>query len=265
MAGPSVLHQSDTLGSQGGGLEPAGQAGPAQASPGVFDYAAHGPVGFDLLPTEVRSDVAGFLPSPRFAAGADRVPVVKRRPDGSCYQYQAGWWLSVPTSGAGSFVVVEARRELTAVGQRSWRPSGSWQTTTAMFLLATARPHKSSWRPRSGSGPGGVAAGAPETTDDIARVLPPEVWAPMTGSEWSVWLTTFSGGSVEETIVAALASSERVRSFVAKRSAPSRSDLLSGAWEVETLDAVIVAAEELVAGQASRLRPASAPHQLPRA
>ena len=265
MAGPSVLHQSDTLGSQGGGLEPAGQAGPAQASPGVFDYAAHGPVGFDLLPAEVRSAVAGSLPSPRFASGADRVPVVKRRPDGSCYQYQAGWWLSVPTSGAGSFVVVEARRELTAVGQRSWRLSGSWQTTTAMSLLATACPHKSSWRPRSGSGPGGVAAAAPETTDDIARVLPSEIWGPMNGAKWSAWLTTFPNGSVEETIVAALASSERVRSFVAKRSAPTRATLSSGTWQVETLDAVVVATGELAAGRASRLRPASAPHQLPRA
>ena len=263
MAGPPVLHHGTPLGSQGGGLEPAGQ--PSSVGHGVFNYSEHGPVGFDLLPAEVRSAVAGSLPSPRFAAGADRVPVVKRRPDGSCYQFQAGWWLSVPMSGAGSFVVVEARRALTAVGQRSWRPLGSWQATTSTLLLTPARPYKSSWRPRSGPDPGKVTAGAPETTDDIARVLPSEVWAPMNGAKWSAWLMTFPNGSVEETIVAALASNERVRSFVAKRSAPIRAALSSGTWQVETLDAVVVATGELAAGRANRLRPASAPHQLPQA
>ena len=224
---------------------PQGPAVPASQGPqGLIHYQAKGPVGFERLPAEIRSALAGALPGPRFAAGADRDPVVKRRPDGSCYQFQAGWWLAMPPSGGGRLVQVEARRELAPVGQKSWVPAGAWRASGRVLVLAPARPRESSWHPRPGTGTGEGNA-APVTAHHPSEILPPEVWGPVDSAQWSAWLTTFPNGSVEETVVAALASDERVRALAATRAAPSDAARASAAWHVRTLEAVVVGIESL--------------------
>ena len=219
----------------------AGAQAAAPASQGVLSYTSTGPVGFEHLPQTVRTAVAAILAEPCFAAGADSDPVARRRPDGSCHQYQAGWWLTVPPRGDGRFVQVEARRELVSAGTKAWKPVGEWQTSTRALRLAPARPRSSSWQPRVSGG--SASNGDVETTHDVARILPPEVWEPVKGAKWSAWLWTYQNGSVEEEVVAALASDERVRAFVAKRAAPSRSALPAGTWQVQALEAIVVAVE----------------------
>jgi len=258
-----------------GSLEPH-QASPAaraerQAPQGVLRYGTSGPVGFERLASEARSAVAPALVGPCFAAGADQGPVVKRRPDGSCYQLQTGWWLAMPASGTGRLVQVEARREL-APADANWRPAGQWRADAKVLLLAPARPRQSTWRPRTddgrGSGRGGQVPVA--VTDDVAQALPPEIWGPMKGAKWSARRTTFADGSVKETVVAALAGTERVRAFAATRTAPSEAARASGTWQVHTLEAIVVSVESLderpVLGAAHRPLPAPRPRppSLPR-
>jgi len=205
-----------------------------QTPPGRVSYVEASAVGFELLPGPVHASLIPHLVGDQIAADADE-PVVKRRPDGTCYQQATGWWAS-----ADRYVDITATRPLVPAGKGRLQPAGSWTTRATIYDLAPgSAPVSSSWR-FDGTAAGSDLKAALRTVDDPLDTLPPPLVAPIRGGRSNAW-RTWNERSAEETVVAALQLHDRVRVLKAWRHARSRRALATAEWHAEALDAPVTA------------------------
>lgn len=205
-----------------------------QTPPGRVSYVEASAVGFELLPEPVRASLAPHCLGHQVAADADE-PVVKRRPDGTCYQQATGWWASTDR-----YLDISATRPLAPAGNGRLQPAGGWATSATIYDLAPgSTPVTSSWR-FDGAAAGSDLKTALRTVDDPLDTLPPPLVAPVRGGRANAW-RTWNDRAAEETVVVALRLRDRVRVLKAQRHARSRRALVTAEWHATALDARITA------------------------
>lgn len=203
--------------------------------PGEISYEPANRVGFERVP-EV---VVGKLWAERVLLGdelaaSSEESITKKRSDGTYYQSIDAWW-----SSTLRYVELVIERNLQHIRGKTFKPVGLWQVSARIFVFPSGlSASKSRWcfrtpageknkRPRSGS----------ET--DIFDALPPSIADPMRGGTVDAW--RFIGNrQVEEVIVGAFSTGNRVRLLHASRTAKSKTGLLGAEWIVSTLDSPVV-------------------------
>lgn len=202
-------------------------------APGQIKYKTRTEkVGFEYVPPELAKFLksAEILVGTELIAGAD-APVTKRRQNGAHYQLLSAWWAS-----KSRFVLFEARRELTSVGEGAFRPSGSWTASgTVHHFASPATTDRSEWRYK---GTGGTEATATEerVVTDALDALPPAVAGPVIGGTTHAWLR-WRKGWASETIVASRVVGNKVHVLRAQREGTSRGELKTSTWVAEVIDA----------------------------
>ena len=212
----------------GGGGGALSQTGPLR-----LPYEPVDAVGFEMLPGEIRAAVTWQLLGDHVAAAADRVRV-RRRADGTTYQFARGWWASTER-----IVIVEGRRSLASLGDGRFRPSGQWEASSkTRQLVSGARAVRSCWRQGDGQTGQGERPRA-RTVDDPLAILPGRLVAPLqsAGEVWGHAWQLSRKGWVQEVVVALALRPDRALVLRAEREATRKSALESAEWAATTLDA----------------------------
>jgi hypothetical protein len=222
----------------------------------AIDYVPADAVGFQHLPQLVRYALGGVLIGTEVATDAEP-PAVKRRPDGTYYQQATGWWAS-----GDRYVIIDGRRRLAPATGRGFKAITGWKIDGMISYFPTGiLPVTSRW-PLDRRATTVGATGRRRIADDPLDVLPRHLAAPVRGADASA-SHKYQPGWAEETIVAALAASYRVRVLKAQRTATSRPALETADWCAVSLDAPVAAVQALGTDVRGQVRLAAATYPAP--
>lgn len=202
-------------------------------APGQIEYKTRTEkVGFEHVPPELAKFLksAEILVGTELIAGAD-APEAKRRQNGTHYQLLSACWTS-----ESRFVLFEARRELTSVGEGKFRPSGAWTASgTVHHFASPATTDRSVWR-HKGAGGAEASATKEHVVTDALDALPPAVAGPVIGGTTHAWLQ-WRKGWASEAIVASPFIGNEVHVLRAQREGTSRGALKAATWVTEMINA----------------------------
>jgi hypothetical protein len=204
----------------------------------AIDYVPADAVGFQHLPQLVRYAVSGVLIGTEVAADAEP-PVASAGPTAPTTSRQPGGG-PAPTDTSSSRPAGGSPPQPVAASKRSRAGRSTGRS-------AISRPASCRLRPGGRSTvvpPRWAPPGRRRIADDPLDVLPRHLAAPVGGADASAW-QKYQPGWAEETIVAALATPDRVRTLRAQRTATSRPALETADWYAVSLDAPVAAVQAL--------------------
>lgn len=205
------------------------ESGPARVS---YTETDHGD--WSHLVPEIAAAAAAHLAGDRLGAWVHKTST-RRRGDG-VYQSLSAWWTS-------DRVVVElsATRPLALVGDKRFRPDGTWAAQALVHALAPAAVAAKSWSRRSISSVSAQAAGQSRLVQDSLEVLPEPLRRLTAGGPPAASLLWDHGdGQVTEEVMAYRVLGSRAVVLAAWRGPARRGTLDAETWHSRLVDTAVV-------------------------